>query len=92
MIPSTLLVDVLLWKNRAPIIITKMGVSEFSVPASALSIPSSAMQNKYAGNKLPNKPERNMIPILSLGIRRKYLIAVGSNTIPENTIRSDATW
>ena len=30
--------------------ITNIGVNEFSVPARELSIPCSAMQNKYAGN------------------------------------------
>lgn len=33
-----------------------------------------------------------MISSLSLGIKPKYFIAVGNKTIPENTIRSDATW
>ena len=45
-IPKILLAVVLLWKNNAPVMITKIGVREFNVPAKALSIPSSAIQNK----------------------------------------------
>ena len=72
--------------------ITKIGVSELSVPASALSIPSSATQNKNAGNKLPSTPDKKMISSLFFGTRRKYLIAQGSNTIPAEKIRKAATW
>jgi hypothetical protein len=68
-----------------------MGVNEFKVPANALSMPSSAMQNKYAGSKLPSKPERKITPILFAGICLKHLMAVGSNTNPEKTIRNEAT-
>lgn len=84
--------DSLLIKNKAPVMITKMGVSELRVPASALSIPSSAIQKRYAGSKLPSKPERKITSSVSFGICLKYLMAVGSSTIPEKTIRNDATW
>ena len=45
-IPSILLDEVFELKNKAPVIITKIGVSELSVPASAPSMPNSATQNK----------------------------------------------
>lgn len=45
-IPIILFKDVVEWKNKAPVIITKMGVREFKVPVSALSITVSAKQNK----------------------------------------------
>lgn len=90
--PHILLADGLLWKNNAPIMITKMGVRELRVPVRALSISSSAIQNKKAGNKLPNTPDKKMTSSLLLGISLKYLMADGSKTIPEKTIRRAATW
>ncbi len=47
------------WKRRNPVIIANIGVSALSVPASALSIFVSAIQNKYAGNRLPKRPDKN---------------------------------
>ena len=91
-IPHILLADGLLWKNNAPIMITKMGVSELRVPVRALSIPSSAIQNKNAGSKLPNTPDMKMTSSLSFGTILKYLITEGSRTIPEKTMRKAATW
>ena len=44
--PTILFAGVFNLKNSAPLIITKMGVKEFRVPANALSMPSSAIQNK----------------------------------------------
>ncbi len=55
-------------KNITPIKIVNKGVSAFSIPANELSIFTSAIQNKKAGKKLPSIPERNIIPILLLGI------------------------
>ena len=72
--------------------ITKMGVKEFSVPVSAPSMPCSAMQNKNAGNRLPNMPDIKMVNIFSLGINLKYFMADGNRTMPEKTIRNAATW
>lgn len=69
-----------------------MGVRELSTPARALSIPCSAIQNKYAGIRLPNVPDRKINIILSRGMRLKVLIATGSNTKPEEMMRKDATW
>ena len=71
---------------------TNMGVNEFYVPASALSIPSSATQNKNAGSKLPSTPDIKIIATLLRGTCRKFLMADGSKTIPEKTIRNAATW
>ena len=72
--------------------ITKIGVSEFNTPANALSIPCSAIQNKYAGNRLPKTPDMNMMNILFRGICLKLLYATGNNINPEEMIRSEATW
>ena len=91
-IPSILLPAVLLLKNNAPVIITKIGVKEFKVPARAPSIPNSATQNKYAGKRLPKTPDRKITGILFFGIILKCLIAKGNNTIPEKTMRNEATW
>lgn len=65
--------DVMVLKNNAPVMITKIGVSALSIPASELSIPVSAIQNKYAGNKLPKAPERKTRGILLNGIILKLL-------------------
>lgn len=68
-----------------------MGVSELSVPASALSILVSAMQNKNAGKKLPNTPE-NIIHHESLkGILLRCLINTGVSTMPAVIMRIAAT-
>lgn len=72
--------------------ITKIGVSEFSAPAKELSTPSSAKQNKKAGNKLPRVPDKITSASLFLGISLKKRIALGSSTKPEATIRMAATW
>ena len=69
-----------------------MGVRELRTPASALSIPCSAIQNKYAGIRLPNVPDKKMNIILFRGICLKVFIATGNNTIPEEIIRKEATW
>ena len=79
-------------KNNTPVMITKMGVRELSVPVKALSILSSAIQNKNAGNKLPNNPDKKTTINLSTGIWRIYFKAIGDKIIPEVTIRKDATW
>ena len=91
-IPKILLDAALLLKNNAPQMITKMGVREFKTPAKELSMPCSAIQNKYAGMRLPKTPDINMMNILSFGISRKVLIAVGNRTNPEEMILKDATW
>jgi hypothetical protein len=91
-IPTILLKGVGVLKNNAPVIITKMGVSEFIIPARELSIPCSAIQNKYAGNRLPNVPAKKTKGNFFSGIVLKTLMQVGIRTIPEKTIRIDATW
>lgn len=91
-IPKILLEDVFVLKSNAPVIITNMGVKELRVPAKALSIPSSATQNKKAGNKLPKTPDIKISINLFRGIDLKCLIADGNSTIPEKTIRRAATW
>ena len=90
-IPMIFIVGVLLRKKMPPVIITKMGVSELSVPAKALSIPSSAIQNKKAGNKLPNTPLRKTINIFLSGIFLNAANAKGNSTSPEDKIRIAAT-
>ena len=67
-IPIILLADVFVLKKSAPVIITKIGVRQFKVPANELSIPSSAKQNKKAGNKLPIAPDINTMKRLFTGI------------------------
>ena len=69
-----------------------MGVSELSVPVSELSIPSSAIQNKKAGNKLPSMPDKKTVSIFPEGIWRKDRTATGSKMIPAETILTAATW
>jgi len=90
--PSILLAEVFELKNKAPVIITKMGVKEFNVPANAPSMPISATQNKYAGRRLPKTPDIKIMPSLFFGIFLKCLMAEGSKTIPEKMIRNEATW
>ena len=70
---------------------TKTGVNEFNAPAIELSIPCSAMQNKYAGNKLPNVPDKKTGNNLLAGINLILFIAKGNKTKPEATILKDAT-
>lgn len=69
-----------------------MGVNEFNVPARALPIPISAMQNKYAGSKLPNNPDKKTLKSLLAGICLIPEIAMGDKKIPDATILRDATW
>ena len=85
-IPSILLADVLELKNKAPVIITKMGVRELRVPANALSMDSSAIQNRKAGIKLPNIPDKNTSQHFCQGIFLTALTATGNNTIPAEKI------
>ena len=68
-----------------------MGVRELRVPARALSISSSAMQNKYAGSRLPSTPDKKIIDNFFAGTCLKFFIAMGNKTRPEEIIRSDAT-
>ena len=72
--------------------ITKMGVSELRVPAKALSMPSSATQNKKAGSRLPITPDMKIMSILFLGTSLNDLNAHGNKTIPAETMRNAATW
>lgn len=89
-IPMSLFAGVALLKNMAPISITKMGVRELSIPAIELSISCSAMQNKKAGKKLPNAPERKITGSFFNGISLNALAAMGNNNIPAATILNDA--
>jgi hypothetical protein len=68
-----------------------MGVNEFNAPAKELSIFCSAIQNKYAGIKLPNTPEKNIRCSFLKGICLNPFIAIGSKNKPEHTILTDAT-
>jgi hypothetical protein len=89
--PAIWLRGILLPKNINPKIIANMGVSELSVPASALSILVSAIQNKNAGKKLPNTPENIIHPESLKGILLLCLINIGVSTIPAVIIRIAAT-
>ena len=91
-IPIILLAEVFVLKKNAPVMITKIGVRQFSVPASELSIPSSAKQNKKAGNKLPMAPDMNTMKSLFAGIFRTWLIVMGISTRPADTILKAANW
>ena len=73
-----------------PVIITKIGVRQFSVPAKELSIPSSAKQNKKAGNKLPSVPDKKTKKSLFRGISLIFFIVIGNNIKPAKTILKEA--
>lgn len=91
-IPEIFFADTLRPKIKMPAIIANMGVSALSVPARALSIFVSAMQNKKDGNRLPIKPDKKTKPILLKGILRICLIVSGSKTSPAEAMRREATW
>lgn len=91
-IPVVLFVVVLALKNTTPVIITKTGVREFNIPAIALSNFSSATQNKKAGNKLPNVPDKNSSNKFDFGIVKIFFMVIGSKRVPAATIRKAATW
>ena len=74
----------------APVIIAKIGVRQLSVPAKELSIPSSARQNKKAGNKLPSVPDKKTKKSLFLGIFLMFLTVMGNNIKPAKTILKEA--
>lgn len=69
-----------------------MGVKEFKVPARALPIPNWAMQNRYAGSRLPITPDKKTMKNLLAGICLKLEIAMGDKTIPDETNLREATW
>lgn len=91
-IPIVLFLEIRFLKRITPVIITKTGVRELSVPASALSIFSSAMQNKNAGIKLPRLPDKKTIDNFCSGILPMYLIVIGNNISPADKIRNEAIW
>lgn len=91
-IPIILLEEVCVLKNIAPVTITKTGVRQFKVPASELSIPSSAKQNKKAGTRLPIVPDIKTMKSLLEGIWRINFIVVGNSINPAETILRAAIW
>ena len=91
-IPVVLVSVVWALKNKTPVRITKTGVKELSIPAMALSNFSSAIQNKKAGNKLPNVPDKNSSIKLDFGIVKIFFKVIGSNSMPAATILKAATW
>ncbi len=91
-IPIILLLAILALKKITPVIITKTGVSALRVPARALSIFSSARQNKKAGNKLPRVPDKKTSKSFLAGIRLIYFTVIGNKIAPDDTIRKAATW
>ncbi len=90
--PIILFMDVWILKKIYPVTTTNIGVREFNVPASPLSIFSSAMQNKKAGNKLPMLPDMNIKNSLLEGTLFMYFIVIGNNTSPAEKMRNAATW
>ena len=88
--PVILLGAALVLKNNAPVPITKMGVRELRVPASALSMDSSAVQKRKAGIKLPKVPDKKTSQRFRHGIFFIALTAIGDNTIPAETILTAA--
>ena len=90
--PMTLLAAVSFLKNKAPMMMTKMGVSELSIPASELSISCSTMQKRNAGNRLPKAPDKKMMGNLLKGIFPNAFTATGSSNKPAVTILIAATW
>ena len=79
-------------KKTNPVIITKTGVNELRVPANALSVFSSAIQNKKAGIRQPMLPDKKTSNIFFTGTSFRYFTATGNKITPdENTLKA-ATW
>ena len=79
-------------KNAIPASMVNKGVSEFSIAASELSMRVSAMQYRYAGKKLPKKPESTTCGKRLRSTFRKACQANGNNTTDALAIRKEATW
>ena len=90
-IPTIFIAGTTFLKNIAPIITAKMGVNALSTPAVELSKPVSAMQNRYAGNRLPSMPLKNTSPSFFTGNAVKFLSTTGSKTMPADNTLNDAT-
>ena len=71
--------------------ITNKGVNAFKVPARALFILVSAMQNKKAGKKLPHKADTSISPQFLADIFLMSLNATGNNITPAESMRNAAT-
>ena len=67
------------------------GVNAFKIPAIPLSILVSAMQNKYAGKKVPNQPEKNKSGRDFFGMVVRYFTQKGSIAKPALSMRKEAT-
>lgn len=67
------------------------GVSAFKMPAKELSICVSAIQNKYAGKKLPNNPDKITRNHFRCGICLSAFTAKGVRMSPALSMRMDAT-
>lgn len=70
----------------------EMGVNAFNIPVNELSIFVSAIQNRKAGKKLPNNPDKMISGIFFAGMPLICLSAKGINSIPALNNRSAATW
>ena len=90
--PVILWAGTLFLKKAAPVRITNTGVSELRVPANALSIFSSAIQNRKAGIKLPRLPDRKTIKSFLVGMLPIYFNVIGNKIIPADKTRKAATW
>ncbi|MCU0404097.1 MAG: hypothetical protein MUE99_06065 [Chitinophagaceae bacterium] len=89
--PEILEAGIFILKKAHPITSVLKGVTAFSVPASALSIFSSATQKRMAGIKLPSQPEKSTIFRKSFGIWENAFKAKGIKTMPEVNILMAAT-
>ena len=69
----------------------KRGVSAFRMPAKELLMRVSATQKRYAGKKLPKKPDNITNHSLFFGTANKALRANGIKTNPALIIRIEAT-
>src|SRR5687768_12809914 len=79
-------------KNITPIISVNKGVRAFKIPAIALSIRVSAIQNKNAGKKVPRKPVSTISGKLESGILLNAENAKGNRTMAPEDILTAATW
>ena len=70
---------------------TKTGVNELRVPASELSIFSSAMQNKKPGIRLPMLPDKKTSSSFFGGISLIYFKVTGNKIKPDDTTLTAAT-
>src|SRR5258705_13324870 len=89
--PITCCLLIFKWKKNIPTSITKIGVSEFSVPAKELSSRVSARQKRKDGKKLPSNPVSMIYPVFSFGTFLRVDHAKGNVMMPAEKSLSAAT-